>query len=177
MLKSNFPYVLEELPSRKVRKELTFGPGESYAHYQAPKNDVEKYVDLVLPLRNRLRTLWGISDRNTKLLGIMRISQDFFLRGDQSLDDPLHVEPEFHLIERPPCRMERLLLWLVDLADYTRRCAASDCPAPYFIASRGSRKYCSPKCAEESQREYKRKWWKKNGKRWRASRGRTRADR
>jgi hypothetical protein len=176
LLKSKFPYVLSELPRRMVRKELLFGPGESYPQYQVPKDEVEKYLYLVLPLRNRLRTLWGVSDRNTKLMGIMRISQDFFLRGDQGLDDPDHVEADFHLIERPPCRTERLLLCLIDLADYTRRCAASDCPAPYFVASRRSQKYCSRKCAKESQREFKRIWWRNNGKSWRASSGRPRRD-
>jgi hypothetical protein len=41
-------------------------------------------------------------------------------------------------------------------------CPNSDCPAPYFFASKKGQKYCSPECAKPSQREAKRRWWAEN---------------
>ena len=173
-LESNFPYVLKDLPARVVPMYAEFPEeGESYLHYARPKDDESKYKYLVLPLRQRLRGLWLARDRYRKLMALMRISQDFFCQGEKRLrKDPLHNELDSQLDRRPRTRTETLLLRFIDLADYTRRCEALDCPAPYFVASRRSQKYCSPECARESQREFKRRWWRENGVSWRQSRGR-----
>jgi len=171
LLHNNFPYVLADLPSRFVQKEATFDDGASYPYFSVTRDMKSKYKCLLLPLRNRLRVLWRLPDRHAKLLGMLRIEQDFFLQGDERLQhDPLCNEWDFHLTQRPPSRTERLLLQFLDLADYARMCTGSDCTSPYFIASRRSQKYCSPRCARESQREFKRRWWANNGTQWRAAR-------
>ena len=49
-----------------------------------------------------------------------------------------------------------------------RMCKRADCPTPYFIASHLKQRFCSDKCAESGQREWKRKWWMEHGHEWRA---------
>lgn len=49
-------------------------------------------------------------------------------------------------------------------------CANPDCPARYFIARKATQRYCSDKCAEVFQKEWKRKWWAEHGSQWRRSR-------
>lgn len=48
------------------------------------------------------------------------------------------------------------------IADLTKHCGNSDCPAPYFIAKKRWQKYCTEKCAGPAARESKRKWWQDN---------------
>ena len=62
-------------------------------------------------------------------------------------------------------------LWL-SLLHNSRRlavCENPECPAPYFLRYRHDR-FCSKSCARFAQREYKRRWWAKHGKAWRARR-------
>ncbi len=40
-----------------------------------------------------------------------------------------------------------------------RICKRADCPTPYFIASHLKQRFCSDKCAEWGQREWKKQWW------------------
>ena len=45
-----------------------------------------------------------------------------------------------------------------------RRCQNDNCGAPYFIAPPAkARKYCSPECSADADRENKRKWWHDKG--------------
>jgi hypothetical protein len=171
-LRANCPFVLEDLPSQRVDMETQFDDGEVFGYTQPVNSDESKYKYLVLRLRDSLRALWKAPDKETKRWGIFRISQVFFLQGDNALiRAPLSNEWDFLLTSvRPPSRTERLLLKFIDLADYARCCGGSDCAAPFFIASRRNQKYCSLKCSRESQREFKREWWAKNGKAWRSGR-------
>jgi hypothetical protein len=54
-----------------------------------------------------------------------------------------------------------------------RVCANPDCPARYFIATKGTQRYCSDKCAEVFQKAWKRKWWAEHGDAWRRGRKKT----
>lgn len=51
-----------------------------------------------------------------------------------------------------------------------RTCKRPDCPTPYFIAGHLKQRFCSDKCAEWGQRQWKQKWWKEHGETWRAQR-------
>jgi hypothetical protein len=183
-LQRHFAYVLEDLPLRLVHMEAKFEVVETsetgetikaietYPYDSGLKNDEERYRYVILPLRNRLRAIWRTPDRYSKQLGIFRILQDCFLQGDGTVfDDPLGNDGD-RLLKgvRQPSRTERLLWHFLDLADHLRYCEGPECLNPYFVASRRSRKYCSAKCAEPAQREFKRRWWASEGKLWRATR-------
>ena len=171
-LRTNCPFVLEDLPSQPVDMEAHFDDGEVHRYTSDANDEKSKYKYLVLPLRDSLRALWKAPDKEVKQWGIFRISQCFFLQGDNALiRPPVSGEWDFLLTGvRAPSRTERLLLKFIELADYARFCGASDCATPFFIASRRNQKYCSPNCSRESQREFKREWWSKNGKTWRSGR-------
>lgn len=62
----------------------------------------------------------------------------------------------FALMDEP---MAIVMLEAIHSADRMRICGNPQCPAPYFIASRRSQKFCCDACALPAQREYKRKWW------------------
>jgi len=49
-------------------------------------------------------------------------------------------------------------------------CANPDCPARYFVATKVTQRYCTEKCAEVFQKEWKRRWWAEHGEKWRHSR-------
>ena len=49
------------------------------------------------------------------------------------------------------------------IADRAKHCLNPDCPAPYFIAEKRSRKYCSPACSGPAKLESKRNWWREIG--------------
>jgi hypothetical protein len=51
-----------------------------------------------------------------------------------------------------------------------RVCKRPDCPTPHFIAGHLKQCFCSDKCAEWGQRQWKQKWWKEHGDTWRAQR-------
>jgi hypothetical protein len=168
-LKKQFPFVLEDLPPRSVRTETRFSEGENFPIDLVPNTEEEKYEFLILPLRDTLRAIWRAPDTYTKKWGIFRLCQDFFLRGDPALISPsISSDGDSSLRVRPPTRTERRLTEFSELIDQVRYCDGSECLAPYFIGRR-NQKYCSPPCAAESQRQYKRKWWAENVSQWRAS--------
>jgi hypothetical protein len=71
-------------------------------------------------------------------------------------------------ISRPVLdRFEVALMYCMRSAERLRVCQNTECPTPYFIAQRRWQKYCSEKCAQPSQREFKRKWWADHGDAWR----------
>lgn len=59
------------------------------------------------------------------------------------------------------------LLLMFEKAERLRKCENTDCAAPYFIASRKDRRFCSEDCAHLI---VARRWWKKHGNEWRQAR-------
>ncbi len=57
---------------------------------------------------------------------------------------------------------------------HTHQCQNPDCPAPSFLATRRTQKYCEEKCAEYGQRAAKKRWWAKQGREWRETRQQSR---
>jgi hypothetical protein len=64
------------------------------------------------------------------------------------------------------------MLYFLDHARLARVCTNRDCPARHFFARRSTQLYCSEECAKPAQREYKRRWWSKEGEAWRKGRRR-----
>jgi hypothetical protein len=55
-----------------------------------------------------------------------------------------------------------LALGCLQYADLLCVCRNLECPARFFIGSRGDRKYCSEECARPAKRAAKLNWWHKN---------------
>jgi hypothetical protein len=170
-LQANYPYFMKEIPLRPVDMGTNFEEKENFSYMAAPEGAESKYRYLVLRLRDSLRELWRAPHRETKQWQIFRILQDFFLQGDKTkLHTPLASDSDYFLKGvHARGRSERYLFKFIDLADSAKYCAAHDCTKPYFFGRRNQR-YCCPKCSGESQRQFKREWWRKNGQRWRESR-------
>lgn len=62
-----------------------------------------------------------------------------------------------------PDAFAQILLRAIDVAHLMRKCPSPACPAPYFIAARRSRRYCSDACSLPAQQESKRAWWGQHG--------------
>ena len=75
-------------------------------------------------------------------------------------------------IYEPRTDFQRALYGLFRQSARAKVCGNLECPAPYFIASKPTQRYCSETCAEVFQREWKRKWWAKHGAKRRRSRKR-----
>jgi hypothetical protein len=116
--------------------------------------------DRLFSLRDALRSIWAASDLETKEWGI-------FLFG---ADSTMTVSFASSVGPPPPNPFQQAVMYLFKLAGKTRLCQNSECPSPYFLASRSSQKYCSQVCALPAQCSYKRDWWKKYGKEWRKRR-------
>jgi hypothetical protein len=53
-------------------------------------------------------------------------------------------------------------------------CANPACPAPYFLKTRRTRRFCElPACIAAGQRQHKLEWWRRVGAKQRASRGKS----
>jgi hypothetical protein len=160
-------YLLEpELPMAAVRQWAIRGEEEDVV-YLTEDEILWKYW--LLPLRAFVRHLWG-SDARTKQAGFSKILEKFF---GISFQDP-EVGP--WTSDRywrqggslpPESKCERIFKHLAEL---TSVCLNAECPAPYFFPSRRGQKYCSEVCAGPAQRLFKKTWWRKHGKDWRAKR-------
>jgi hypothetical protein len=167
-LRRRFPDVMEAV-SRTVYAKYRPGRPEVYEP-GSPEHDEIARKSWLLPLGDTLRAIWRAPDIWTKKWGLFRISQDFFLQGDPDLIRlPSANGSDFMLSWKPPTRTERFLLELMRWADLLRYCGNPECPAPYFIATKCSQKYCHTECSKPSQREFKRRWWKENGRRARSA--------
>jgi hypothetical protein len=83
-------------------------------------------------------------------------------------------------IYEPRTDFQRALYGLFRQSARAKVCGNLECPAPYFIAYKPTRRYCSEACAGVFQREWKRRWWAEHGARSRRSAkrpGRKRASR
>ena len=52
-----------------------------------------------------------------------------------------------------------------------RVCNWRECSHPYYVARHLNQQFCSHQCGDEHMRAYKREWWEKHGRAWRAKRG------
>lgn len=73
-------------------------------------------------------------------------------------------------VYEPRTDFQKALYGLFLQSSRAKICGNPNCPAPYFIAKKVIQRYCSDKCAEVFQQEWKRKWWAEHGDEWRRSR-------
>ena len=73
-------------------------------------------------------------------------------------------------IYEPRTDFQRALYSFFRQSARAKICGNLNCPAPYFIAKKAVQRYCSDKCAEVFQKEWKRRWWAEHGDEWRHSR-------
>jgi hypothetical protein len=146
----------------------------------------EERLGDALAVRRRLRTIWVLPTlflREFEVLDLLALrlnaSARIRLLGPEADSSSLPNVFNRLLREMPvrlfgleplpdPFRLSldpftRVLIHCMHSADKLRVCQNTDCPAPYFIAQRRSQKYCSEKCAQPSQREFKLRWWDEHG--------------
>jgi hypothetical protein len=104
-------------------------------------------------------------------------------RGEDNEEQLIWRDPETVWLpgrEGPVAHINALTTWqylclllMFEKVERLRKCENPDCAAPYFIARRKDRLFCSEDCAHLIAA---RRWWKKHGNEWRQARrkGRTR---
>jgi hypothetical protein len=136
-----------------------------------------------LATRRLLKEVWGLPTpflREFGILDLLAVRLDYAgrarLLGIAAAPHPIMAQtpPESTVrlagsgvvqdISRPVLgRFELALMYCMRSAERLRVCPNTECVAPYFIAQRRTQKYCSEKCAQPSQREFKRRWWDEHG--------------
>jgi hypothetical protein len=126
----------------------------------------------IFMLQNGLRNIWRAKDPRTKAWGVFRVIDEIEM---QRANPPSLISlgalswSHSQIMALPaPSAFEQAMEYLRKHGHLAQVCAYTECPAPYFFAIRRSQKYCSAKCAEPSQRQFKCQWWAKHGKARRA---------
>jgi hypothetical protein len=103
-----------------------------------------------------------------------RNTPDGWMLGGRTWEAPIKLDwQRGQFIYEPRTEFQRALYCLFLQSTRAKRCANSDCPAPYFMAQKTTQRYCTDKCAEVFQKEWKRKWWTEHGDAWRRARRKT----
>ncbi len=156
-----FPEVLCDLPARKVLCRTADGEFEYYTLCISPES---KYENLVIRLRDTLRGIWRAKSRRSKESMLLRIPQEFFLRGSGSLIDPPGNPTDSSVVEVGiASQTEKLISRLWDWLDRTRYCKHPKCVKRYFIARHGY-KYCGDVCRNAARREANLNSYKRTGR-------------
>jgi len=73
------------------------------------------------------------------------------------------------VLSSPPAELpvERAFSYLIKHHGRTRSCPNPECPSRYFFSKRHTQRYCSESCAQNAEREIKRRWWSEHGTDWR----------
>jgi hypothetical protein len=141
---------------RSIASRLAFGSAleAAYGHTIGIPPSAGPIITLAKLVRHSWRQPTTL-DREVGLLGLLR---EFVVlhASDPGLAARFRFQP-----------MTIVLLQAIHMADRMRVCGNSECPAPYFVASRRSQKYCTEVCAKPAQRAHKRAWWKEHGDEWR----------
>jgi len=123
--------------------------------------------------RDLLRRVWDEEDSDSKKRWVFAL-RSFEIYGSFEENKIEPVDRLVKLLESkhlpPPGLMDQAVYYLMRSLLRLRRCQNPDCPAPYFVAVRRNRRFCSDVCALPTQREYKRRWWDAHGVQWRKRR-------
>lgn len=118
--------------------------------------------------RTWLRWVWSLRSERARQGGMAFLtdlySASAALSRKQTSAKTL-AEPVRSWIGPDPFRGVLLRAWAV--ASRLRACNNPNCRRPFFFAGRETQKFCSPKCAEPSERRRKFRWWRKHGDEWR----------
>jgi hypothetical protein len=74
------------------------------------------------------------------------------------------------IVYQPKTEFQRAVYALFRKSELAKVCRNPNCPAPFYVARKTTQRYCSDKCAEVFQQEWKRKWWAEHGEEWRTRR-------
>ena len=123
-----------------------FSPRQIAAHNQRR---------LVVSLSTAIKQAWAAPDAETrdwKMFILRRQLLSFYYAEDQWPPSPPPLTP-----------LQQAVRYLQMEGRRARRCANSECPAPYFFATRRNQKFCGHDCAVPSRLEAKMRWWNDKG--------------
>jgi len=118
-------------------------------------------------LREGLQSIWNAGDHDTALWRLFTLQDQLH----RSTDPEVYGEDEE--LNPPPVRqpVHQALALLRRNLHLLRKCSNAACKIdPFFIAGKGSQRYCSVLCTTAAQQEFKTRWWKERGSQWRKSR-------
>lgn len=123
------------------------------------------YRSVIGELRDGLRAIWEAEDEYTAAWRLFHLHYTLH-RLAGATDKPQLQPPPIH------APIHQAIHWLGKRFTKLRKCANPDCKAPFFVADRGTRRYCSDLCSDAGQLEVKRRWFREHGAQWRAKRKR-----
>jgi hypothetical protein len=155
-------------------------PADNYVGYDYGEpwtrmpSSIPKRFFLMWQMRDALREIWrGNSDKVIELL-LPSLNEIFGDPDPEALWPPqLKINWQHgEFVYVPRSEFQGAVYELCQRSPFVKVCANPDCPAPYFIAHKTAQRYCEEACANVFQREWKRRWWKEKGTKWRRKRSR-----
>ena len=133
-----------------------------------PPSIPKKFL-LTWQMREALREIWsGNSDKLTEVL--LPSLDEIYADPDPEGLWPPQLKVDWRrgeFVYKPRNLFQGAVYELFRRSLLAKVCANQDCLAPYFIAGKTAQRYCSDGCAQVFQREWKRRWWKEKGTKWR----------
>ena len=129
---------------------------------------------LIWQQREKLREIWrGNSNKLTEVL--LASLDEIYEDPDPEGPWPRELKVDWQrgeFVYVPRREFQRAVYELFRRSPLAKVCGNPDCAAPYFIARKTAQRYCSDGCAQVFQREWKRRWWKEKGSKWRRKKSR-----
>jgi hypothetical protein len=111
----------------------------------------------VLRKRDALRLIWRSDEYANDYLRLL-------LYSSSSTTDRVEFNwKRGEIVYQPKDDFEKAVYVLFRNSALAKVCENEGCPAPYFIATRSTQRYCSPDCAAIFQQKWKLDWWKRVG--------------
>ena len=140
-------------------------PGE-----EVPGDDFFIHCTQWLESQARIREQWARRDKADNALA-EAIAKEINPRSAGGHSVKALIQPDkrgFRVELHPDDLLGAIWLAFVGFSDRARKCQNPTCPtSPYFLASRRDQKFCDENCARLVA---KRRWWSKQGARWRERR-------
>ena len=129
-------------------------------------------------LRGNLRLAWRESHPLLRQTRLLRAEMPlwfyydlFFQRLEQTPDED---DPALLATAASFYKLFEAAATAVNLQARFRYCGNPECVTPFFFESRRGQRFCSEQCAAVGNREAKKRWWKKHGKKWRRAKAKRR---
>ncbi|HEV2422027.1 MAG TPA: hypothetical protein VGS59_10005 [Candidatus Acidoferrales bacterium] len=150
-----WPGFLEGVIERLTKQEAALSPLARLAYdLQGGKSEFQR-------LQSYVRAAWcGSEDKIALLLWLA------FEEGKSNLVLPDWRRSNFRY--EPKTALQAAVYELLKHSREARVCANADCASPYFLTLDPRRKFCSVECTQPAQREWRKRWWARHGKQWRA---------
>jgi hypothetical protein len=128
----------------------------------------------VTKLRDFLRRAWQATDRRAREWWCFKIREAHTRKlnlenrvareGKEAIDDFFPRDEDLLLDVPPITDFEAVIFYFQHQQTRTRKCANTDCPAPFFFATKKRQQFCSPACRKPAELASKLKWWHQKGK-------------